>query len=129
MVVYSSAPASSRAAADGGDGRALLADRDVDAAHLLLRVAGVPGALLVHDRVDGDGGLAGLAVADDQLALAAADRDHRVDGLDPGLQRLMTSWRSITPAACSSSGRRSSMSVISPSPSIGLPSASTVRPR
>ena len=37
----------------------------------------------------GDGGLAGLAVADDQLALAAADRGHGVDGLDPGLQRLV----------------------------------------
>ena len=31
-------------------------------------------ALLVDDRVDGDRGLAGLPVADDQLALAAADR-------------------------------------------------------
>jgi hypothetical protein len=39
-------------------------------------------------------GLAGLAVADDQLALAAADRDHRVDRLDAGLQRLVTGWRS-----------------------------------
>ena len=46
-------------------------------------------ALLVDDRVDGDGGLAGLAVADDELALAAADGDHRVDGLDAGLQRLL----------------------------------------
>src|SRR5215217_6884207 len=35
----------------------------------------------------------------------------------------------MTPAACSSSGRRSPMSVISPSPSIGLARASTVRPR
>ena len=35
-----------------------------------------------------DGGLAGLAVADQQLALAAADVDHAVDGLDAGLQRL-----------------------------------------
>ena len=43
--------------------------------------------LLVDDRVDGDGGLAGLAVADDQFALAAADRRHGVDGLDAGLQR------------------------------------------
>ena len=61
-------------------GRALLADRDVDADDV--------AALLVDDRVERDGGLAGLAVADDQLALAAADRDHRVDGLDAGLQRL-----------------------------------------
>ena len=32
-------------------------------------------------------GLAGLAVADDQLALATADRDQRVDRLDTGLDR------------------------------------------
>ena len=48
----------------------LLPDGDVDADQVL--------ALLVDDRVDGDGGLAGLAVADDQFALAAADGDHRV---------------------------------------------------
>src|SRR4029079_8553950 len=47
-----------------------------------------PGALLVDDGVEGDGGLAGLAIADDQLALTAADRDHRVDRLDAGLERL-----------------------------------------
>ena len=63
-----------------GDGRFLLADGDVEALHA--------GVLLVDDRVDGDGRLAGLAVADDQLALAAADRRHGVDGLDAGLQRL-----------------------------------------
>src|SRR5690606_16569918 len=28
-------------------------------------------------------------VADDELTLAATDRDHRVDGLDAGLQRLL----------------------------------------
>ena len=47
------------------------------------------GVLLVDDRVDGDRRLAGLAVTDDQLALAAADRDHRVDGLDAGHDRLV----------------------------------------
>jgi hypothetical protein len=71
---------------DAGDGGFLLTDRDVDADH---RVLGAPVLLLVDDRVDGDGGLARLAVADDQLALAAADRDHRVDRLDAGLQRLV----------------------------------------
>src|SRR5690606_31188110 len=64
-----------------GDGRALLADRHVDALHAL--------TLLVQDRVDGDGGLAGLAVADDQLALAAPDRGHGVDRLDAGLEGLV----------------------------------------
>ena len=66
---------------DGGDGGRLLADGDVDADDAL--------PLLVDDRVDRDRGLAGAAVADDQLALAAADRDHRVDRLDAGLQRLL----------------------------------------
>ena len=36
--------------------------------------------LLVQDGVDGDGRFAGLAVADDQLALTASDRHHRVNG-------------------------------------------------
>ena len=42
---------------------------------------------LIDDRVDRDLGLAGLAVADDQFALTAADRDHAVDCLDARLQR------------------------------------------
>ncbi len=58
----------------------LLADGDVDAEEVL--------ALLVDDGVDGHRGLAGLAVADDQLALAAADGHHGVDGLEAGLHRL-----------------------------------------
>ncbi len=52
-----------------------------DAGHVL--------TLLVDDRVDRHGGLAGLAVADDQLALATADGHHRVDGLQAGLHRLV----------------------------------------
>src|SRR5580658_831878 len=57
--------------------RTLLADRAVDADQV--------DALLVDDGVEDDRGFAGLPVADDQLALAAADRNHRVDGLDAGL--------------------------------------------
>src|SRR2546422_3278551 len=60
--------------------RALLADGDVDADDVL--------ALLVDDGVHRDGGLAGLPVAGDQPPLATPDGDHRVDGLDPGLQGL-----------------------------------------
>src|SRR5438093_2226240 len=59
---------------------ALLADGDINADDVL--------ALLVDDGVHRDGGLAGLPVTDDQLPLATPDGDHRVDGLDPGLQRL-----------------------------------------
>ena len=70
------------------DGGSLLTDGHVDAADLLFRVAGFPVGLLVDDRVDRDRGLAGLAVADDQLTLSSPDRGHRVDGLDSGLQGL-----------------------------------------
>src|SRR5262249_36914074 len=72
---------------DAGDVGLLLADGDVDADD--------PLAALVDDRVQRDLRLAGLAVADDQLALAAADRRHGVNRLDAGLQghldRLATS--------------------------------------
>src|SRR4029078_9255141 len=47
------------------------------------------GVFLVEDGVDRHGGLAGLAVADDQLALASTDRHHRVDGFQAGLERLL----------------------------------------
>jgi hypothetical protein len=63
------------------DRAGLLPDRDVHAGHVL--------TLLVDDGVDRHGGLAGLAVADDQLALAAADGHHGVDGLQAGLHRLV----------------------------------------
>ncbi len=64
-----------------GDGRFLLADGDVDAFHA--------GLLLADDRVDADGGLPDLAVADDQFALAAADGRHRVDRLQARVHRLV----------------------------------------
>ena len=66
---------------DLGDRRVLLPDRNVDALH--------PGVGLVDDGVDQDGGLSGLPVADDQLALATPDRGQGVDRLDAGLQRFL----------------------------------------
>ena len=94
------------------DRRGLLADGDVDADHVL--------ALLVQDRVDEDRRLARRAVADDELALAAADRDHRVDRLDAGLQRLLHRLAlRRRPGALNSSGRVSFVS-IGPAPSSGL---------
>src|SRR5256884_5590035 len=62
------------------DRRALLPDAAINANYV--------AALLIDDGVENDRGLAGLAVADDQLALSAADRNHAVDRLDAGLQRL-----------------------------------------
>ena len=85
----------------------------------LLRVAGLPVLPLVEDRVDADRGLAGLAVADDQLTLAAADRGHRVDGLDAGLQRLADTAGAAPPRAPAARARGRSVASISPRPSIG----------
>ena len=63
-----------------GHGGSLLADCDVNTDNVL--------ALLVDDGVDCNCCLACLTVADDQLTLASADRDHRVDRLDTCLQGL-----------------------------------------
>ncbi len=65
---------------DLGDRRALLPDRAVDADQVL--------TLAVDDGVEADGSLAGLAVADDQLTLAAANRNHGVDRLEACHHRL-----------------------------------------
>jgi hypothetical protein len=62
------------------DRRALLPDAAVNANNV--------AAFLIDDGVENDGGLAGLAVADDQFALPAANRNHRVNSLDARLQRL-----------------------------------------
>ena len=62
------------------DGRTFLADGAVDADQVVLR--------RVDDGVERDGGLAGLAVADEEFALAAADGNHGVDGLDACGHRL-----------------------------------------
>ena len=53
--------------------RALLPDGVIDANKVV--------ALAVDDGVEGNGGLAGLAISDDQFALSAPDGDHGVDGL------------------------------------------------
>ncbi len=70
----------------GGHRRCFLADGDIDTEH---RLAGLIVLALVYDCVDGDGGFANLAVADDELALTAAYGHHRVDSLDTGLKRLL----------------------------------------
>ena len=63
------------------DGGLALADRDIHADQVAV--------LVVDDRVDRDRRLAGLAVADDELPLATADRDHRVDRLEARQHRLL----------------------------------------
>ena len=59
------------------DRGAFLADGAVDANQV--------AAALIQNRVNDDRGFSDLAVADNQLALAAADGNHGVNGLDAGL--------------------------------------------
>ncbi len=72
-------------------GRTLLPDGDIDAIELLRLVVAsrLVIGLLVQDGVECHRGLAGLTVANDQLALATANRDHGVHGLQAGCHRLM----------------------------------------
>src|SRR5262249_52703024 len=72
-----------------GHRRALLPDRDVDAVELDLLVAGGVERLLVENGIENDGGLASLPIADDELALAAADGNEGIDRLEAGRHRLV----------------------------------------
>src|SRR5688572_3958235 len=65
---------------DLGNRRLLLPDRVVDTDDVLVA--------LIDDRVDSHRRFAGLPIADDQLALSAADRHHRVNSFQAGLQRF-----------------------------------------
>ena len=62
-------------------GARLLTDGYIDADDIL--------PLLVEDRVQRNGSLARLSIADDQLALTAANGKHRVDGKDARLHRAV----------------------------------------
>src|SRR3989344_111306 len=65
------------------DLRFFLADRDINADG-----AGISGLFtLVDYRVDDNRAFTNLPVADDELPLSAADGDHRINGLDAGVER------------------------------------------
>src|SRR5690606_168200 len=63
------------------DSRLLLSDSYVYAFYAI--------ALLVNDRIDRNSGFTCLTVTNDQLALSAANWNHRVNRFNPGLHRLM----------------------------------------
>ena len=65
--------------------RTFLADSYVDTVY---GVACLVVGTLVDDGIDGNCGLTRLTVADNQLTLPAADRNHGIDSLQTGLQRL-----------------------------------------
>jgi len=74
---------------DVGDGRSLLANGDVDAVKLLLIVSHVEGFLLVNNSVDGNCGLSGLSVTNDEFSLSSSNGHEGVDGLEAGLHGLV----------------------------------------
>ena len=55
--------------------------------------------LLVQDGIDADSRLTSTTVADDQFALAAANRNHGVNGFQTCLQRYIN-WLSVSNARC-----------------------------
>ena len=69
--------------------RTFLTNGNVDAVQLLHFVLAIVPPLLVKDGVDGDGGLSGLTVTNDQLTLTTTNGDHGVNGLDTGHHRLV----------------------------------------
>lgn len=94
---------------DLGNSRSLLTDSDVDTVQLFLLIGSVIEALLVDDRINGNGGFAviliqsfqnciaklelclflpSLTITNDQLSLTTANGDQRIDGLNASLHRL-----------------------------------------
>src|SRR5690606_11520576 len=71
------------------NGRALLADCDIDAVELLALIVAVDQRLLVKEGVENDRGLTGLTVTNNQLTLAATNRDQSVASLEAGRHWLM----------------------------------------
>jgi hypothetical protein len=65
-----------------GDGGLLLSNSNVDARK------GLGLGLLVNNGVNREGGLSGLAIADDELTLATADGAEGIDGLEVGKHGL-----------------------------------------
>ena len=97
-----------------------LTDGDVDADNI--------GVLLVDDRIDRDGCLAGGPFADDQLALAAPNGKQRVDDQKPGLDRFgheiaFDDLRALAVRPVGVPRQRSDLASSS-----GRPSGSTTRP-
>ena len=94
------------------DRGALLTDGDINAIELFALIVALIDRLLIDEGVDRNRGLAGLAVANDQLTLATAHWNETVDRLQAGLHRLTeTDWRGMMPGAFTSASRRSAASI------------------
>jgi hypothetical protein len=99
--------------------RCLLPDGDIDADHVAV-------ALRDHG-VDGERRLAGGMVADDQFALAPAEREQGVHHHQPGLHRLGHEI-ALDDRRRGAFDRQARLGLDGPLPSSGRPSGSTIRP-
>jgi len=70
------------------DGGSLLSDGDVNTVELGGLVVTVVPPLLVEDGVDGNSGLSGLTITNDQLTLSTTNGNHGVDRLETGQHGL-----------------------------------------
>jgi hypothetical protein len=71
-----------------GDGGTLLTNSDVDTVQLLGLLSAIVPLLLVKNGVQGNGGLSGLTITNNQLTLTTTDGDHGVNALDTSQHRL-----------------------------------------
>ena len=71
---------------EGSHRTCFLTDSDIDT---IYRLSSLIVAFLVDDRIDSDCRLTCLTVTDDELTLSTTDRDHRVDGFQTRLERLL----------------------------------------
>jgi hypothetical protein len=71
------------------NGGTLLANGNVHTVQLLGLIVTIVPSLLVKHGIEGDGGLAGLTITNDQLTLTTADRNHGIDGLKTSLDWLV----------------------------------------
>jgi len=71
-----------------GDGGTLLTNGNVDTVQLLGLIRAIVPLLLVKNGVEGDGGLSGLTITNNQLTLTTTNGDHGVNALDTGQHGL-----------------------------------------
>jgi hypothetical protein len=72
-----------------GNGGTLLSNGNVDAVKLLGLIGSVVPSLLVEHGIEGNSGLSGLTITNDQLTLTTSNWNHGIDGLKTSLDGLV----------------------------------------
>ena len=74
---------------DVSNGRSLLSNSDVDAEKLLLLVSTLMVLLLVDNGINGNSGLTGLSITNDEFSLSSSDWHEGVNGFESSLHGLV----------------------------------------